>query len=316
HTSGYESGPDAGDWLHQHRSDRTHDTAVQTPNCTVGVRGRNLDDHLPTAIPEEPDSSSDGFFSRNQRPTRGSEILVRSEQNLEKLRSFLLCILTGTNSPKATENGTDEASPEIPAEKNASSCNRETQASDCALSAALEKSFECISESTEQNLSMLSSLSEDRVKDGSPCRPLDSDCVELTTRWRLLLAWTRRHFEDLRELNSFQSRLSELAARSRVLSDVADRAFDGSNSLPSAAEMTQLRSESTSLLEAAEAVHKGLLFKRLTGTAAVVPTTGGQQLMELQDLETQFEAVYDSLLDSAIKHSSAVTDAVTGESTR
>ncbi|BHF57896.1 hypothetical protein SprV_0100084200 [Sparganum proliferum] len=67
--------------------------------------------------------------------------------------------------------------------------------------------------------------------------------------------------------------------------------------------------------EATEVVHKGLLCKRLTGTAAVVPTAGGQQLIELQDLEAQFEAVYDSLLDSAIKHSSAVTDAVAAEST-
>ncbi|BHF57901.1 hypothetical protein SprV_0100084700 [Sparganum proliferum] len=313
HTSGYESGPDAGDCLHQCSSDRTRDTAVQTPTSTAGVRGRNLDDHLPIAIPEEPDSSSDGLAVRAQRPPRGSEILVRSEQNLEKLRSFLLCILSRTNTPNATEDGTDKISLQTPLEKNAGGCSRATQASGCALSAALEKSFECISESTEQNISMLSSLSDDRVKE---CQPLESNCVELATRWRLLLAWTRRHFEDLRELNSLQSRLSGLAARSQVLSGFADRAFDGSNSLPSAAEITQLCTESTSLLEATEVVHKGLLCKRLTGTAAVVPTAGGQQLIELQDLEAQFEAVYDSLLDSAIKHSSAVTDAVAAESTR
>uniref|UniRef100_A0A0V0JAX9 KASH domain-containing protein n=1 Tax=Schistocephalus solidus TaxID=70667 RepID=A0A0V0JAX9_SCHSO len=316
HTSGYESGPDAGDCLHQRSSDRTRDTAVQTPNSMTGVRGRSLEDHLPFAIPEEPDSSSDGLVIHAQRSTRGSEILVRSEQNLEKLRSFLLCILSGTSASTVLENGTDETSPQTAPEKSTSSCSRATQASGCALSTALEKSFECISESTEQNLSMLSSLSEDRVKDGSQCHPLELDCGELATRWRLLLVWTRRHFEDLRELNRLQSRLSELAARSRVLSGFADRAFDVSNSLPSAAEMTQLCSESTSLLEATEVVHKGLLSKRLTGTAAVVPTTGGQQLLELQDLEAQFEAVYDSLLDSAIKHSSAVTDAVTAECTR
>nr|VZI15601.1 unnamed protein product [Spirometra erinaceieuropaei] len=315
HTSGYESGPDAGDCLHQFSSDRTRDTAVQTPNCTAGVRGRNLDDHLPIAIPEEPDSSSDGLAVRVQRPSRGSEILVRSEQNLEKLRSFLVCILSGTNVPNATE-GSDEISLQTPLEKNAGGCSQATQASGCALSAALEKSFECISESTEQNISMLSSLSDDCVKDDSECQPLESNCVELATRWRLLLAWTRRHFEDLRELNSLQSRLSGLAARSQVLSGFADRAFEGSDSLPSAAEMTQLCTESTSLLEATEVVHKGLLCKRLTGTAAVVPTAGGQQLIELQDLEAQFEAVYDNLLDSAIKHSSAVTDAVAAESTR
>nr|VZH90167.1 unnamed protein product [Spirometra erinaceieuropaei] len=313
HTSGYESGPDAGDCLYQFSSDRTCDTAVQTPNCTAGVRGRNLDDHLPMAIPEEPDSSSDGLAVRAQRPPRGSEILVRSEQNLEKLRSFLVCILSGTNVPNATEDGTDETPLQTPLEKNAGGCSRATQASGCALSAALEKSFECISESTEQNISMLSSLSDDRVKE---CQPLESNCVELATRWKLLLAWTRRHFEDLRELNSLQSRLSGLAARSQVLSGFADRAFDGCNSLPSTAEMTQLCTESTSLLEATEVVHKSLLCKRLTGTAAVVPTAGGQQSIELQDLEAQFEAVYDNLLDSAIKHSSAVTDAVAAESTR